>query len=92
MIGGFALIAYPAEYDNSGVKTFIVNQDGVVYEKDLDSIRPASLRASRPSTPTRAGEKVVNNGLPPSKREAPARSNEGDPPAKPNAGEAQAKP
>ena len=35
MIGGFALLAYPAEYGNSGVMTFIVNQDGVVYEKDL---------------------------------------------------------
>ena len=32
---GFALVAYPAEYRNSGVMTFIVNQDGVVYEKDL---------------------------------------------------------
>ena len=35
MIGGFALVAYPAEYGNSGVMTFIVNHDGVVYEKDL---------------------------------------------------------
>jgi hypothetical protein len=35
MIGGFALVAYPAEYGVSGIKTFIVNQDGVVYEKDL---------------------------------------------------------
>jgi len=35
MIGGFALVAYPAEYGNSGVMTFIVNQDGVVYEKNL---------------------------------------------------------
>ncbi len=35
MIGGFALIAYPAEYGNSGVMTFIVNHDGTVYEKDL---------------------------------------------------------
>jgi hypothetical protein len=35
MIGGFALIAFPAEYGNSGVMTFIVNHDGVVYEKDL---------------------------------------------------------
>ncbi|MGE5265813.1 MAG: DUF2950 domain-containing protein [Deltaproteobacteria bacterium] len=35
MIGGFALIATPAEYGNSGVMTFIVNQDGVVYQKDL---------------------------------------------------------
>jgi len=35
MKGGFALVAYPADYRNSGVMTFIVNQDGVVYEKDL---------------------------------------------------------
>ncbi len=32
---GFAFVAYPAEYRNSGVVSFIVNQDGVVYEKDL---------------------------------------------------------
>jgi hypothetical protein len=35
MIGGFALIAWPAEYGNSGVKTFLVNHTGTVYEKDL---------------------------------------------------------
>jgi len=35
MKGGFALVAYPAEYRDSGVMTFIVNQDGIVYEKDL---------------------------------------------------------
>ena len=35
MIGGFALIAYPASYGNSGVMTFMVNHDGVVYEKNL---------------------------------------------------------
>jgi hypothetical protein len=35
MIGGFALVAWPAEYGVSGIKTFIVNQDGIVYEKDL---------------------------------------------------------
>ena len=35
MIGGFALIAYPAEYKNSGVMTFVVNHAGVVYQKDL---------------------------------------------------------
>jgi hypothetical protein len=35
MKDGFALIAYPAEYGNSGIMTFIVNQDGVVYETDL---------------------------------------------------------
>ena len=35
MIGGFALVAYPAEYGSSGVMTFLVNHDGVVYQKDL---------------------------------------------------------
>jgi hypothetical protein len=35
LIGGFAIVAYPALYRASGVKTFIVNYEGVVYEKDL---------------------------------------------------------
>lgn len=35
MIGGFAAIAYPARYGASGIKTFIVNYDGVVFEKDM---------------------------------------------------------
>jgi hypothetical protein len=35
MIGGFALVAAPAEYRVTGVKTFIVSNDGVVYEKDF---------------------------------------------------------
>jgi len=40
MIGGFGLVAWPAEYGVTGVQTFIVNQDGVVYEKDMG--KPAS--------------------------------------------------
>jgi len=35
MIGGFAMVAYPATYGASGIMTFIVNHDGVVYQKDL---------------------------------------------------------
>jgi hypothetical protein len=35
MSGGFGLVAYPADYRSSGVMTFIVNQGGVIYEKDL---------------------------------------------------------
>ena len=35
MIGGFALIAFPALYGNSGIMTFIVNHDGALFEKDL---------------------------------------------------------
>ena len=35
MIGGFAVVAYPAEYGNSGIMTFIVNHDGKVFQKNL---------------------------------------------------------
>jgi hypothetical protein len=44
MIGGFALVAAPADYRVTGVKTFIVSNDGVVYEKDLG---PHTLEAFR---------------------------------------------
>ena len=45
MIGGFAAIAYPARYDNSGVMTFIVNHDGVVYQRDLGPETATKARA-----------------------------------------------
>jgi hypothetical protein len=35
LVNGFAFVAYPAEYRNSGVMTFIINQDGVLFQKDL---------------------------------------------------------
>ena len=35
MIGGFAMVAWPADYGQSGVMTFIVNRQGRVYQKDL---------------------------------------------------------
>ena len=35
MIGGFGLVAWPARYGDSGVMTFMVNHDGVVYQKNL---------------------------------------------------------
>jgi hypothetical protein len=44
MIGGFALVAWPASYDNSGVMTFIVNHEGVVYEKDLGPDTAAAVK------------------------------------------------
>ena len=37
MIGGFAMIAWPAEYGGSGIKTFIVSHNGNIYEQDLGS-------------------------------------------------------
>ncbi len=53
MSGGFGLIAYPAEYGRSGIMTFMVNQDGVVYEADLgeDTLQVASrLNAYNPDS------------------------------------------
>jgi len=48
MIGGFALVAWPAQYGVTGVHTFIVNQDNTVYEKDLgpqtSTVAPALVR------------------------------------------------
>jgi hypothetical protein len=38
MIGGFALVAWPAEYGVTGIHTFIVNQEGTVYQKDIEPI------------------------------------------------------
>ncbi|HEU5193247.1 MAG TPA: DUF2950 domain-containing protein [Methylomirabilota bacterium] len=52
MIAGFALVAYPAQYGASGVMSFLVNHDGVVYEKDLGPTTAAvatSLRSFDPS-------------------------------------------
>jgi Protein of unknown function (DUF2950) len=40
MTGGFAVLAYPVEYRNSGIMTFMVGTDGVVYQKDLGESTP----------------------------------------------------
>lgn len=48
MTGGFAIVAFPAEYRSSGVKTFIVSQDGRIFEKDLGS-RTTQLAAAMKS-------------------------------------------
>jgi len=45
MMGGFGMVAYPAQYGSSGIMTFLVNQDGVVYQKDLGA-NTASLAQS----------------------------------------------
>jgi hypothetical protein len=47
MIGGFAMVAVPAEYRVTGVQTFIVNHDGNVYQKDLG---PDSLNIAKQMT------------------------------------------
>lgn len=45
MTGGFAFLAYPAEYRSSGVMTFLVDQNGVVYEKDLGARTPIVVKS-----------------------------------------------
>jgi hypothetical protein len=58
MIGGFALVAYPAKYASSGVMSFIVNQDGVVYEKDLGRNTEKSVQAMKLFNPDSSWKKV----------------------------------
>jgi hypothetical protein len=58
MIGGFALVAYPAEYGNSGVMTFIVNQEGVVYEKNLGEDTEKIAAAMKKYDPDKTWKKV----------------------------------
>jgi len=58
MMGGFALVAYPAQWGVSGVMTFIVNQDGVVYQKDLGPNSAAIARAMKEFNPDSTWKKV----------------------------------
>ena len=59
MIGGFALVAYPAEYRNSGVMTFIVNHTGAIFQKDLGP-RTATLAENMTSfNPDQTWKKVA---------------------------------
>lgn len=58
MIGGFALVAYPASYGNSGVLTFIVNHAGTVYEKDLGEDTEAIAKALTSFDPDKSWHKV----------------------------------
>ena len=51
MIGGFAIVAYPAKYGVSGVMTFLVNHDGVVYQKDLGKTTEADALGMRRFNP-----------------------------------------
>ena len=58
MTGGFAMVAYPAEYGSSGIKTFIVSQDGVVYEKDLGKNSESIAQGMKKFDPDRSWRKV----------------------------------
>ena len=63
MIGGFALVAYPARYASSGVMTFIVNHDGVVYEKDLSDNTENAVLAMKLFNPDGTWKKVEKKAL-----------------------------
>jgi hypothetical protein len=58
MIGGFALVAYPAQYGASGIMTFIVNHDGVVYEKDLGANTAERVQSMTKFNPDKTWKKV----------------------------------
>lgn len=58
MIGGFAMVAYPAQYGASGIMTFIVNHDGVVYQKNLGKSTAAIAEAMKTYNPDTSWKKT----------------------------------
>jgi hypothetical protein len=59
MIGGFAMVAWPAEYGASGILTFIINQDGLVYQKDLGEGTALRARQMTQFNPAKSWRPVV---------------------------------
>jgi len=62
MILGFGLVAYPAEYGNSGVMTFIVNQEGVIYQKNLGKDTRRKAEAMKVFDPDKSWTMVKEPG------------------------------
>ncbi len=58
MTKGFAFVAYPAEYRSSGVMTFVINQDGLVYEKDLGKKTEVLARGMKKYDPDSSWQKA----------------------------------
>jgi hypothetical protein len=58
MVGGFGLVAYPAVYGHSAIMTFIVNQDGQIYEKDLGPKTEKMARSMEIFNPDKTWKKV----------------------------------
>ncbi len=58
MTGGFALVAYPAQYGMTGVMSFIVNQDGIVYEKNLGKNTQKAAHALKAFDPDKTWKQV----------------------------------
>ncbi len=60
-ITGFAFIAYPAEYRNSGVMTFLVDTNGVIYEKDLGASTPTAAPAITSFNPDKTWTRIPSD-------------------------------
>jgi hypothetical protein len=60
MILGFAMVAYPAQYGSSGIMTFVVNQDGVVYQKNLGKNTAGIASAMKLYDPDLSWKKVAD--------------------------------
>ena len=58
MIGGFALVAYPADYGNSGVMTFMVSHASTVYQRDLGEDTKVRVKSMRSFDPDKTWSKV----------------------------------
>jgi hypothetical protein len=64
MIGGYALVAYPAQYGNSGVMTFVVNHRGTVFEKDLGANTARFVAGMTAFNPDSTWQRVSETGVP----------------------------
>ena len=58
MTDGFAFVAYPAEYRSSGVMTFLVSADGIVYEKDLGKRTEGNAKRMKEYSPNSGWRKT----------------------------------
>src|SRR5262249_21281824 len=64
MTGGFAMIAWPSEYESTGVMTFLVSRNGIVYQKDLGPTTQAMASAVAAYNPDRTWNPVSDYGIP----------------------------
>ena len=69
-IGGFAVLAYPVEYGESGIMTFIVNHDGIVYQRDLGKDTQEQAEQIKLFNPDKSWTRVANSDMQPLPGEA----------------------
>jgi len=63
LTGGFALVAYPERWDQSGIMTFIVNQDGKVYQRNLGAKSGSIASAMKEYNPDSNWKPVADEGV-----------------------------